>query len=908
MVVATLPKKASDPSQLNPAQQQAVYSPANQALRVVAGAGTGKTELIAHRFVHLVKEFQQQGIASAHRRIAVLTFTNEAALNMRLRIDAQLTANMSKNTAYLDAQAYISNFHQLGARILRQHALYLGLSPNFTILESLAQRLLFNRVLESIIEGEYTLAPFQKMLARILGQYGLGDIAANVFTPEALKRLGIRALGDILDAETLFCVIQKAKASGLSPKAFYQTAMAQSLQLSQALKTLPVETVYEATAKNEKGKPDALALICGYLESWQAHLSQWADKHWQPLVETEKNALAQGLEPKPGDYKKSVDGLASLYTDYDRSLRAYLPAARLLDESISRTLDEEQTLYEALAAIVATVYALYQHTLRIKDACDFDDLINHCLTLFEENPDIARFYRELFLHVIVDEFQDSNTSQLKLLKYLVRENQENLTVVGDEKQSIYAFRFAQPENLSLVFDDPAACLSVSLETNYRSTPPILAAANLISAKIVGNQSQALSPCEKLSHCRTPVTWVNFGDQTQAARESIALHKEWEAEWIAAEIERLAQAHQKTDIKTESAFAYREIAILVKSHTKAELVQEALNARAIPSVRKKNLGFFNDTAIKNALALMQLMVNLRDDRSLVRVLQAKLSQRELYILSQAQSQAQKAQAGENSGQRQKPSLFEVLFALSLKESIASELSSQVRAALIDFCNRLLSLRKRQGRLSPAQLFKALADEIGFIDAETPEYLKHQQRANLRTLEKWLLLLSSKSQIQPTLREILSVLENYRDDPGLELPVSANGAEEENAVQIMTFHSAKGLEFPTVFVAWCEKPAAPRFDGLILFDPQNQKKAGFGLFTSRPLLNPQQKEPPLAKIVHQLIWQRPQLKQEEQRLFYVALTRAERQLYVLRSTQSPDWSAAPQLPDTGFVRVINIAEEV
>lgn len=896
-------------STLNSQQASAAYQPDSQAVQVVAGAGTGKTELIAHRFIHLVKTFQEKGITQSQNRIAVVTFTNEASLSMRARIDRYLSKTVGLS---LDGQCWISNFHQLANRILRQHALHLNLSPQFEILDSLGQHILFERMIENIINGDYNIPSFQKMLARIFKQYGLEDIPGHVFTKDYLQQtLGISKLLEVLNPTSLLGVIQQAKASGLSPSQFYATAKQQIDAYGTALSTLPVREIFENTERNDKGKPLPIPLMLSYIAGWKKHLSPWTDKHWQPIEAVDSECLDSGEEPSSTLYKKAVDDLISTLCQYDRSAKAYIPKGDLDD--VIRRIQSDQQSFHSLVIVVSAVYALYQHSLRVKNVCDFDDLINHCLTLFEKHPEIAEYYRSLFLHVIVDEFQDSNTSQLRLLQFLTKPGQSNLTVVGDQKQSIYSFRFAQPDNLHLVFDNPDQCQQIPLNTNYRSYPPILSVANVLSDAIVRNASQRLNACERYAENTEPfVTWCTFGvpEETVDSKgnpklkeEAISSQQEREAEWIASEIEQLVQSHvQNPEQKTLN---FNEIAILVKSHSKAELIQQALNGKNIPSVRKKNLGFFEDGSIKTALALLHLMVNLHDDTALVRVVQTKLNHRELYLLAQAREQLtqQKKEQVKEAKQteanpkdkhtKSKMSLFDVIFRLKAMPELAPALPTQTREALTSLGQSLLNLKKRQSFLTPSQLLKALANEVGIIQPETAPHLKHQQRVNIRTLEKWLLQIASSNTIQPTLREILETIAHYQQNSSLDIPIS-NGTELENAVQIMTVHASKGLEFSAVFVAWCEKPKTLPQTGPIAFDPQNAAKSGFGLFTGKSLVKGSaEKSDTLHKMVYQTIWQRPQVDEEEQRLFYVALTRAQKKLYVLHSRQSPSWTKPPKL---------------
>jgi ATP-dependent exoDNAse (exonuclease V) beta subunit len=184
---------------------------------------------------------------------------------------------------------------------------------------------------------------------------------------------------------------------------------------------------------------------------------------------------------------------------------------------------------------------------------------------------------------------------------------------------------------------------------------------------------------------------------------------------------------------------------------------------------------------------------------------------------------------------------------------------------------------------------LAQTVGFISPNLPEWQQKQYRIILRTFEKLLYLFSQNKPIQPTLDEVIETLEQYAADPNQELPVSET-LSGEDVVRIMTVFAAKGLEFPVVFAAYTEKGRnAAAEDTALLFDPQYARKQGFGLILGKVngLVN-------LKKEVYQKCWVVPRSKMEAQRVFYVALTRAKERLYVLRCNQSQEWTAPDGYP--------------
>ncbi len=833
---------------LNEAQRQAVLQPGHRAVKVLAGAGTGKTELISRRFVKLVEEFQAAGIERPMERILVVTFTDDAATSMRERIHTRL---QEMGHDGLPPNAWISTFHKFANRLLQSHAIDVGLAPGFSILDALAQRLLFTRLVHQVKSGSHT------DLSDILQAYQLTTLPASVLSLTALQQLPADLASDLLETDLLFNIIARVKASGLTPAEFYQTATRQSQALTEAIQQLPVRF---------NSDDDSISNMQGYIRDWQRALSGWSEPGWDPIRETE----AKHEKPTASKYKDTTKHLANLLLELRSNKIGYVPKNPPDWSGLLGATAVEQNI----TGIIAALYALYQQTLLLENACDFDDLINHSIQLLSQRPTLRTYYQTLFHTVIVDEFQDSNASQLRLLQLLLREPQPNITVVGDVKQSIYGFRFAQLENMDLVFNRQPH-QKIALQTNYRSLPPILEVSNHLTHLLTEDPYQALQPAPKhADHTEPLVTWVHLGrsEETTDAKgkpktvaEDISTQKDKEARWIAQEIARLV---------LNGDCSFKDVAVLVRSHRKAEAIQAALTVLSIPSIRRKNLGFFDEPVIKDAMALLALMINLHDNHALVRILQSRLSAYQLRQLAEVREGG--------------ASFFQVLEGLT-DPAACPWLGADERQALLSLVEQLSKSKKLQSRLSPTQLFTRLSETIGLIHPDTPAHLKKQQRIHLRIFEKLLYKFCFDSPLQPTLTEILETLEHYRQDPNLELPVAEENSQED-AVQIMTVFASKGLEFPVVFVAYTESKEHHRSsDGLLLFDPQWEGKNGFGL-----ILGKYQQADTVKKALYRNLWVKPRGEAEQQRVFYVALTRAKQRLYVLRGLKSADWTHGKQYP--------------
>jgi superfamily I DNA/RNA helicase len=849
---------------LNERQREAVMTPVNQALQVLAGAGTGKTELISRRFVKLVKDLRAARVPRAEERILVVTFTSDAAAGMRERIHQRLLDNGEDG---LGPDAWISTFHQFCMRLLRAHPLEVGLPPDFAILNSLQQQVLFNRVAHGVLAGEFA------NLGETMLRFGLqGKVSPQVLSMEALEQSGLDDLESLLEPSRLYRLISRIKSSGLAPAEFLDTALSQSRRLTDRLKTIPVPHSVELNGVENIGLK---------LDAWRDCLKPWAHDRWDPVRELERRAEETGKKLTAGSYKDELPGLAKLYL-MPRTFEPIFPELEPLDQAL--------VLEEATIRIIAAIYALYQDSLLAEGACDFDDLINHAIALLARSPVLRARYQQKFEAVIVDEFQDSNGSQLRLLELLVRQGAQNLTVVGDEKQSIYAFRFAQPENLDLIFRH-GPYKKVNLQTNYRSRPPMLSVANALTGRITARAQQQLDACEANALHQLPqVTWVNWDTMVEKANgkpghAEISEHKLLETRYIAVEIARLVASGEYT---------FSDIVVLVKSHAKAEAIQKALAEFNIPAIRQKNLGFFQEGVIKDALALLRLVCNPQDELSLVRILQNKLNQRQIRSLMTLRrtlySSGDSVIEGETSRKQTRLSLFETCLRL-YEEPFLVELPWPVAQAVGHLAFSLLEIRKQRARYTPVQLFLKLAQVVGLVDLATPAWRQKQQRVSLRTLEKMLYLFSQRQPLAPTLDEVLEILDQYAADPNQELPVSED-LSGEDAVRLMTVFASKGLEFPVVFVAYAEKgrAAGAGDDTAMLFDPQYEGKNGFGL-----ILGKVNGIPNLKREIYQKAWVAPRGDLEALRVFYVALTRARERLYVIRGSQSPEWTAPEGYPE-------------
>ncbi len=873
--ITPVPEQAIQPKGApNAGQQQAISAPGNWGIRVIAGAGTGKTFLMSRRFLELMARLMEQGVAHPEEHLLAVTFTVKAARQMREKI--QKLVRETGHNRELSPYAHISNFHGFCNRILRQHALDLDLTPDFGVLAALEQNLLMERMFSGIRHGDYP------DISRALRRAGLeGQIRPDILSLEYLTGLRNAVSDPLADLVTdLPRMLEKIKSAGLSPAQFFEVARKQTQNLTQALQALPIRSRLDG---------DYFPTNQAYCEAWETHLKDWADDHWS-LCGTEDERVAWNEANRPDDshFEWYYRNRLSVFTDLKHAGEYVFPRGQFPrgkppffkpgteDLGFLSVIEAEELRYVEL---VAGTYALYQQILQEKNYCDFDDLINRTLELFEKRPELLAQYQQHFETLIVDEFQDSNGSQLRLMQALMKPGRENLTVVGDLKQSIYGFRHAQPENMALIFSPEGrdAQKDIPLTINYRSRAPILRVANHMADLITdGDPDQQLSVCDKYapSPDDPKVGWVELGvpqislnskGEEVSKDEPVGELRSREARFIAVEAARLIA----------SGRAPREIAVLVKSHRKAQSIEKALRELGVPAIKQKNRGFFSEPVILDALALLRLLQNPHEEMPLVRLLQKKLNARQLRVLADYRDSV-------------KIPLFEAIGQLQ-DTGICPEIPLDVRQALLHL-HELVRRRKSQlGQANLVSVFLELADDIGLVEPDTPQDAQIEARMHINILKRLLYQLIRKGSLHPSLSEILATLERYRNDPDLELPVSEENLKE-NAVQIMTIHSAKGLEFPVVFAACVEDSKVTATSDLLYFEPQYPPKPGFGLFLGKC----QGERQTLKKLIYNEAWYKPRQEAEQKRLFYVAVTRAMEKLYVIRGPQTFEWTAATHFP--------------
>jgi ATP-dependent DNA helicase Rep len=417
--------------------------------------------------------------------------------------------------------------------------------------------------------------------------------------------------------------------------------------------------------------------------------------------------------------------------------------------------------------LAARVYTEYEEHLKAYNAFDFDDLILKPTRLLDAFPEILATWRSRVRYLLVDEYQDTNGCQYGLVKLLVGERGA-LTVVGDDDQSIYAWRGAQAENLQLLQRDFPKLKVIKLEQNYRSTGRILRAANALIAN---------NP-----HLHEKKLW-SAGELGEPLRVLKARNEEHEAERVVGEIMHHRFKHTGN---------FRDYAILYRENHQSRLLERFLRERRIPYFLSGGMSFFERSEIKDIMAYLRLLTNPEDDAAFLRIVNTP--RREIG-----------AATAEGLG-RHAASLGVGLFAASFDFGLAQRLNARQLATLRAFTHWMndMIVRAREDD-EPMKVVSDLLEALHYDDwlKEICDDEKTAQRRmeNVLELVSWLRRLSQQPDVGGTLADMVARLSLI----GMLEKDGENDATDQ--VSLMTLHAAKGLEFPHVFIVGAEENILP-----------------------------------------------------------------------------------------------------
>lgn len=492
-------------------------------------------------------------------------------------------------------------------------------------------------------------------------------------------------------------------------------------------------------------------------------------------------------------------------------------------------------------ALYAAVYAEYQNRLSVSNAVDFDDLIMLTVKLLRQNPQVSAYYKRKFRYILVDEYQDTNHAQYVLIRELAGVDdystdstvssvspdstqlpQSSITVVGDSDQSIYAFRGADIRNIQYFEQDFPSATTIMLEQNYRSTQTILDAANAVISNNANRKPKKL--------------WTSLGKGSPIVGY-VADNAQGEASWVAQEIARLAG---------EDGVNYSDIAIMYRANSQSRSLEDALIKSGLPYQLVGGTKFYERREVKDALAYLQSIANPDDDVNMRRIL--NVPKRGLGARAESQITSY---AKENS--------ISFWSALSQIDKIAEQIgiSSRTFNALKSFRDLMTSLIDfmKANDSKPSKVVENVLNESGLLQ-DLRESKDPQDEFRVDNLSQLQSVAAEYEQNTPdaNVAGFLETTALVADSD--QLP---DQGEDTGKVTLMTLHTAKGLEYPVVFLTGMEQGTFPHSRCV-----DNQKELC-----------------------------------EERRLAYVGITRAKKILYVTWAAERSQWGKSAEMIQSQFL---------
>ena len=763
---------------------------------VVAGPGSGKTTVLVEYFERLVAG----GVNPL--RILAITFTDKAANNMREKL-ARAFQDRADIRGRLE-RAYVSTVHGFCARLLKENAIFAGIDPEFYVMDEREAARLQRLAVDETLDATFAEQPERmRTLMRSLSAADTGSALLDAYDAIRAAGVGIGELerfpapGGVLVAD-LVAAFERLRNEQPRSWRFEQLAHLDELR--------------EAGRRIAGAAHEGAGALLRAVTSFDCKLNRL--KRNNPTYELVRS-IAKELLPEL-EY--------SLITEYYSAGRA------------------------AILELLARFDRSYRERKQQAGALDYDDLEEYAVRLLEENPDVQRRVRGQFDQVLMDEFQDTNGRQAKLLSLL--RPADRFYAVGDINQSIYGFRHAEPEVFREYRDAVArdGKRLVELVENFRSRPEILHAVEAVVHGADGIESRPLVPGLSFPDKAEPSVEV-----LAALAEGIDAALEIEAQWVAGrilELEGRLQVHQRPA-------EFRDFAVLVRNSEVLAEFTRAFDDFGIPYLVNRGKGFYETREVVDLMHLLRVLVNPRDEISMAAVLRSPFVEASDEALFRLKRLGNIGSAVER-----------------LTPDLLASFAPDDAAKLACWRDQLKRWRASRDYAGIDQLLLRAMDECGYECASGPR--------GTANIEKFLAQARAAGARQ-SLAEFVEEIELVRASQPRE--PDAPPEDSANAVKIMTVHSAKGLEFPVVFLAALHK-GIESGPGGISFLP----RVGLGARWKHPVNRGDDKDDSFQHAIREDLKQRE--KEEGNRLFYVAMTRAEEHLVLSLSgngKKAQNWAA-------------------
>ena len=878
-------------------------------LLVSAAAGSGKTSVLVERIIRriLSGDFDVD-------RLLVVTFTKAAAAEMRERIEAALQAQLEKTPEsgrlqrqlVLLSNASISTIDSFCQNVIRQNFHAIDLDPKFRLANEQELAILRQEVLEALFEREYdakdpAFLDFVERYASEKGDAVLYEIVLRLFhysRSQAFPSLWLDSLSQpfaLSDTaalkDTIWYPMADAEIGRLL--SFCQEEYERLLRLSDALD-------FEAYRPNFEEESAWISRLIdirshGSWDELQQAVQAVAFPRMKPAPRGTEDSLKRKFTGPREDIKKTIQYLQKKYF-------------MVTEEELLRDLRAAAPDVAELCALAHAFADDFAAAKRERTLVDFSDLEHFALDILRSEqaapgellPGAAALsLQEKYQEVMVDEYQDINGIQEAILSLLVKPEAHDFFAVGDVKQSIYRFRLSDPSLFLQKYgayqegsERGEACARIDLTRNFRSRPEVLSAINFIFAQVMTPETMELFyddaaalhpgpgyPPAEGETLAGPVELVIIGKKAAGGREQPAQEgpdSPQELEGFALEAQHIALRLQglmesKVQVFDKAAGGYRpvhwrDMVVLLRAASgRADVLLEAMRAHNIPAYAEVDSGYFEETEIRIMLSLLSILDNARQDIPLAAVLYSPMVGMSMPELAELRLAAPEED------------LFTALMQANNPEI---QLPEALRAKASEFLRHLSGWRSLAQQLSVPELIWQLYRDTGYYDyvGAMPGGLLRQ--ANLRMLCD-----RAEAYERTNFRGLFRFLRFVEKMQGMEndLSVARTLGESEDVVRIMSIHKSKGLEFPVVVLANCGKSFNLRdsSESFLLHSSlgvgpkrvEPEKSIAYPTFARQAIAS---------KIVQET-------KAEEQRLLYVALTRAREKL-ILTGTVSDVGAAA------------------
>ena len=811
-------------------------------LLVSAGAGAGKTSVLVERFVRSVTED-----GAPVDSILAITFTEKAASQLRARVRARFSECAKPVEARATETAWISTIHGFCARVLRTHALTAGLDPEF-------------RVMESLESERLRMEAFDLALADYLGD---GEDGERL---DLVVRYGPEGIADMV--RTTYAHL---RSLGHEHPRLPDLEAPEPAGEVEELRAAARDALAELGATNGKRVGDARSAVESCLG----------------LLETDELPDPAALEPfgfSAGAANALKGPACARYLEARNALLALCAAqAEYADHGHLRPLLEAYDIrYEALK--------------RDRSGVDFDDLELRTTRLFDQQPEICDAYAGRFTQVMVDEFQDTNRLQNRLLGQLER---GNLFRVGDERQSIYRFRHADVA----VFREHRALAEEAgraerVTVNFRSRGEVLEAVDTLFSSLWGQSFEPLregpearqgeprlSPCvELLVTDRSAPRWKDLvgGDEDEdqdTAETLFGQSMRGVPAWRAAEARLLARRIDQ--LTAEGPYAHKEVVVLVRATTHLSVYERALEERGIPTYVLGGRGYWSQQQVADLRAYLGALANPRDELALHSLLASPLAGTSLDALVLVAEHGRRTHGAWGALERLVPAGGGARGEDA--QALAAALPAEDLRRLESFVARFRAERMDAPRMSLERLIDRAVTDSGYDRTVLALPAGERRMANVRKLMR--MAREFEREEGRDLRRFIDFVAE-RDLVQEREGQAPLESEDVDAVRLMTVHRAKGLEFPVVCVADLGKTGREDDSALRITED-----GSVGI----RLASIQGTRMDSAQLVEIKERQKREDEEEERRVFYVAATRAQEHLVLSGATDLEKLPAAADMEE-------------